>query len=70
MDTTPLYDLSPALRLMGMGLLLAVGPLLWVRMRSKGAPPARRLQARAKSGSRPTTRASPKPSPAAARRWR
>ncbi len=45
MDTTPLYDLSPALRLMGMGLLLAIGPLLWVRMRSKGAPAARRLQA-------------------------
>ena len=45
MDTTSLYDLSPALRLMGMGLLLAAGPLLWVRMRSKGAPPARRLQA-------------------------
>ena len=45
MDTTPLYDLSPALRLMGMGLLLAIGPLLWVRLRSKGAPPARRLQA-------------------------
>ena len=45
MDTTPLYNLSPALRLMGMGLLLAVGPLLWLRMRSKGASPARRLQA-------------------------
>lgn len=45
MDTTPLYDLSPALRVMAMGLLLAVGPLLWVRLRSQGAPAARRLQA-------------------------
>jgi cytochrome c oxidase assembly protein subunit 15 len=45
MDAAPLYNLSPALHLMGMGLLLAVGPLLWVRLRSKGAPPARRLQA-------------------------
>ena len=45
MDTTPLYDLSPALRVMAMGLLLAVGPLLWVRLRSQGAPAARRLLA-------------------------
>ena len=45
MDATPLYNLNPVLHVMGMGLLLAVGPLLWVRMRGKGAPPARRLQA-------------------------
>ncbi|MFD1710047.1 heme A synthase [Ottowia sp. GY511] len=45
MDTTPLYNLSPALHLMGMGLLLAIGPLLWLRLRSQGASPARRLQA-------------------------
>ncbi len=45
MDTTPLYNLNPVLRLMGMGLLLAVGPLLWLRLRSQGASPARRLQA-------------------------
>ena len=45
MDTTPLYDLSPALRLMAMGLVVALGPLAWVWLRSRGASPARRLQA-------------------------
>ncbi len=45
MDATPLYDLSPALRMLGMGLVLALGPLAWVWLRSRGASPARRLQA-------------------------
>ena len=38
------FNLSPALRLMLMGLVLAVGPLAWVWLRSRQAPVARRLQ--------------------------
>ena len=45
MDSLPLYNLSPALRLMGMGLVVALGPLAWVWLRSRDASPARRLQA-------------------------
>ncbi|HOB67324.1 COX15/CtaA family protein [Ottowia sp.] len=45
MDATSLYDLSPALRLMGMGLMVAAGPLAWLWLRHSGAGPARRLQA-------------------------
>ncbi|MEK9951754.1 MAG: COX15/CtaA family protein [Curvibacter sp.] len=45
MDTQALYDLSPALRLMGMGLVLAAGPLAWVWLRKRQASTARRLQA-------------------------
>lgn len=45
MDAMPLYDLSPALRLMGMGLVVAVGPLAWLWLRHQSASPARRLQA-------------------------
>jgi heme a synthase len=45
MDAQPLYDLSPALRLMFMGVALAVGPLSWVWLRNKQAAPVRRLQA-------------------------
>ncbi|OOG40965.1 heme A synthase [Polaromonas sp. A23] len=41
---TDLYNLSPALRLMGMGLVLALGPLAWVWLRNKNQPMARRLQ--------------------------
>ncbi len=44
MDTQNLYDLSPAIRLMIMGLIVAVGPLAWVWLRSRHAPVARRLQ--------------------------
>ena len=40
-----LYDLSPALRLMGMGLVVAMGPLAWLWLRGRGQSPARRLQA-------------------------
>ncbi|MFZ5567772.1 MAG: COX15/CtaA family protein [Pseudomonadota bacterium] len=45
MDTQALYDLSPALRLMGMGLVLAAGPLAWVWLRNRQAGTSRRLQA-------------------------
>ncbi len=41
---TDLYNLSPTLRLMGMGLVLALGPLAWVWLRNKNQPMARRLR--------------------------
>ena len=41
----PLYDLSPTLQLMLVGLLLALGPLAWVAYRHRGATPLRRTQA-------------------------
>lgn len=44
METQELYNLSPALRLMGMGLVLALGPLAWVWLRNKHQPMARRLR--------------------------
>ncbi|RYF40874.1 MAG: heme A synthase [Comamonadaceae bacterium] len=44
MDTQELYNLSPALRMMGMGLVLALGPLAWVWLRNKKQPMARRLR--------------------------
>ena len=45
MDVQPLYDLAPLTRLMLLGLLIALGPLAWVRWRNRGASPLRRLQA-------------------------
>ncbi|MGH6626316.1 MAG: COX15/CtaA family protein [Burkholderiaceae bacterium] len=45
MDAQALYDLSPAARLMLMGLVVALGPLAWVWLRNPKASPARRLQA-------------------------
>ena len=45
METTPLFDLSPALRLMLMGIVLALGPLAWLWLRGRRDAPARRLQA-------------------------
>ncbi|HOV20147.1 MAG TPA: heme A synthase, partial [Ottowia sp.] len=45
MDGTALYNLSPALRLMGMGLAVALGPLAWLWLRHRGASPARQLGA-------------------------
>ena len=45
MDSTALYNLSPALRLMGMGLAVALGPLAWLWLRHRGASPARQLGA-------------------------
>ena len=44
-DTQPLYDLAPLLRLMLLGTVIALGPLLWVWWRSRGATQGRRLQA-------------------------
>ncbi|MDP1743015.1 heme A synthase [Polaromonas sp.] len=44
MDAQELYNLSPALRLMGMGMVLALGPLAWVWLRNRKQPMARRLQ--------------------------
>jgi cytochrome c oxidase assembly protein subunit 15 len=40
-----LYDLSPALRVILLGVVVALGPLSWVWLRNKDASPARRLQA-------------------------
>jgi heme a synthase len=45
MPTQPLYDLSPALRLMFMAALLALLPLAWLWLRNKGSSGAHRLQA-------------------------
>ena len=45
METQPLLDLSPTLRLMLMGVVVALGPLAWVWLRNKQASPARRLRA-------------------------
>ena len=44
MSTPALYDLSPALRLMFMGLAVALGPLAWVWVRNKNASLAQRLR--------------------------
>lgn len=45
MDAQPLYDLAPVAWLLGMGVLLALGPLLWVWRRHVGEGAGRRLQA-------------------------
>lgn len=45
MDTQTLYDLSPAVRVMLTGLLIACVPLLWVWWRNKKTSTAQRLQA-------------------------
>jgi cytochrome c oxidase assembly protein subunit 15 len=42
---TSLYDLSPLLRMLLVGVLLAAGPLLWVFLRHRRATPLGRLQA-------------------------
>ena len=44
MDIQELYNLSPALRLMIMGMVVAMGPLAWVWLKSRNAPVARRLR--------------------------
>jgi cytochrome c oxidase assembly protein subunit 15 len=41
----PLYNLSPVLVIMAIGLLLAIAPVLWVLKRQPGAAPGARLQA-------------------------
>ncbi|MDO8888570.1 MAG: COX15/CtaA family protein, partial [Hydrogenophaga sp.] len=44
MDTQPLYDLAPIARIMLLGVVLALGPLAWVWVRNRHAPPAQRLR--------------------------
>jgi heme a synthase len=44
MDTQPLYDLAPIARLMLLGVVIALGPLAWVWVRNRHAPPAQRLR--------------------------
>jgi heme a synthase len=45
MNATPaLYDLSPLLQLMLLGLVIALGPLAWVWLRNRRASPAQRLR--------------------------
>ncbi len=44
MDTQPLYDLAPIARLMLLGVVLALGPIAWVWLRSRRAEPAQRLR--------------------------
>jgi cytochrome c oxidase assembly protein subunit 15 len=45
MNPQPLYDLSPAVHVMLMGLVVALGPIAWVWVRSRRADPMHRLQA-------------------------
>lgn len=44
MTEQALYDFSPAVRLMLMGLVVALGPLAWVWLRSRNAPLPHRLR--------------------------
>ncbi|HEX5736900.1 MAG TPA: COX15/CtaA family protein, partial [Hydrogenophaga sp.] len=44
MDTQSLYDLAPVARLMLLGVVIAIGPLAWVWLRSRQATPAHRLR--------------------------
>ncbi len=44
MDSTALYNLSPTLRLMLMGAVIAMGPLAWWWLRSRGASARQRLR--------------------------
>ncbi len=44
MNPQPLYDLAPLAAIASVGLLLAIGPLVWVWRRSRGAAPASRLR--------------------------
>jgi cytochrome c oxidase assembly protein subunit 15 len=44
MASPDLYNLSPALRVMLMGLSVALGPLAWLWLRHRTAPTVRRLQ--------------------------
>ena len=40
---TDLVNLAPLARLMLMGAVVALGPIAWLWVRSRGAPPAQRL---------------------------
>ncbi|WP_019656104.1 COX15/CtaA family protein [Variovorax atrisoli] len=44
-STSSLYDLTPIAWLMAVGVLIALGPLVWVWRRNAGSGPARRLHA-------------------------
>ena len=44
MDTQPLYDLAPLARLMLLGVVLALGPMAWVWLRSRQAELVQRLR--------------------------
>ena len=44
MVTQDLYNLSPTLRLMIMGMIVAIGPLVWVWLKSRGTPSVQRLR--------------------------
>jgi len=45
MNTIDLYNWTPALRVMGLGLLIALGPLCWVWLRHRQGDSAARLRA-------------------------
>lgn len=45
MNTAPLVDLSPLARLMLMGIVVALGPLLWIGLRHRSASTAARQRA-------------------------
>jgi len=45
MNTIELYNWAPALRVMGLGLLIALGPLCWVWLRHRQGDSAARLRA-------------------------
>src|SRR5436190_24345099 len=45
MQAQPLYDLSPALHVMLLGIAVALGPLAWMWLRHMRGDAARRLQA-------------------------
>ncbi len=45
MDTQPLFDLTPIVRMALLGVVLALGPLAWVWLRHRSAVPATRLRA-------------------------
>jgi heme a synthase len=45
MPTTPTYDLTPLVGLLLVGLLVAIGPVIWVRWREGGAEPLHRMHA-------------------------
>ncbi len=44
-DTQSLYDLAPVIEVMLLGLVIALGPLIWVWARNRRSSPMRRLQA-------------------------
>jgi heme a synthase len=45
MDTASLVDWSPLARMALLGIAIAVGPLLWIALRHRGAPPTQRARA-------------------------